>query len=171
MKLRFFPGSEVERTVIAMYEKKEEMHAKAVQIIEEETGCKLLADSQLGLGFGGSFSYMWKFRDVYFDEGIEKVTGYVKSLDPDGKIIFHINKRTKLFRTIEIRFNDEVDAINSKCLNKFGIFTQKGSTWYYWALCKEKSGTVTLIINPAVIDLIDFKKSIIGNIQTIIIDN
>lgn len=159
MKIQFKQGSQVASIVQKMFEKKELMHTKAIQIIEEETGCKIKAGSGLGFRYAFSFCYDYSFAHCYFEDVTKEVPGYKQEFDKDKNIGYRINRRTKAAKNIEARFKKEIFAISSRQLNDFGIKTETDGHWYGWRLTKEDNGEISMVIHPGIYDLIDFDKA------------
>lgn len=159
MKLSFKPNSEVANIVKEMFDKKELMHEKAIQIIEEETGCKIKEGSGLGYIYAFSYNYHYRFSHCYFEDGITDVPGYKQELDDENRICFRINKRSKKAKEIERRFENEVSHVSSRLLNVFGIKTEIDGRWFGWRLIKEDNGEITMPIHPNIYDIIDFEKA------------
>jgi len=157
MNLRFKQGSEVEKTAIALYEARCASHEVAISIIEEQTGCKVNKNSQLGMIYFTTLNYDWIPDHCRFEEEFKNVPGYV--LEDKVNNVFKINNKTNIAKIIKTQFSKKVRDIDSAKLNKFGIYTNKGHSWWQWRIQKDEKG-VYMPIAPAIYDLIDFKKAI-----------
>jgi len=171
MKLIFKDGSEVQKVVIELFEKKEANHKKSIKIIEEVTGCKVLSTTQLGYRWCFDWSYSWSFKNVYFEDGIIDVPGYTHEVDSNGRNHHIVNKRKKtIYNKLLERFQKEVQVTSISALHKFGVKNEAESVSYSWGLYKEESGEIALYINPKIYDLLDFSKSIENGEQTITVE-
>jgi hypothetical protein len=161
MKLKFKQGTPLATEVQKMYDEKERMHALAVQIIEEETGCKVRKKSQLSSSYGGDINYWWRYDICYFEDGITTVPGYKldESTEHAGKNRFLINNRTKIKKILERRFNIVIKPVRCKVLEQYGIYTVSDSHWYSWDLIKEENGEISMSIHPAIYGMLDFEKA------------
>jgi len=157
MILRFKEGSEVEKAAIALYQARCDSHAIAVKIIEESTGCTVNKVSQLAMIFFSTKNYDWIPDHCRFDDEFKIVPGYI--LENEEHNVFKINKKTSIAKNIIIQFRAKIRVINSVSLNRFGIYTSKGQSWWQWRIDKDEKG-VYMPIAPAIYDLINFKKAV-----------
>lgn len=171
MKLKFKQGSEVQKVITELYEKKENSQEQAIKIIEEVTGCKVKTGSGLGYRWCFDWNYSWLFHNVYFEHGIIDVPGYTHEVDQEGHDHHKVNKRKRtIYNKLLERFQKEVPDTSIKPLNRFGIKNEAGHISYHWLIDKDDNGEIVMFINPAIFDLIDFSKSVENGEQTVFVE-